>query len=105
MLDHERRRKEAIEASLNKQQCDEEGIDDDGLDWFTSATKKRQENEKKTELRKEYLKIQKREERIRELKEKRQNVKVDVSNIYSANNLLVFYARKAWKCHNLGNAV
>ncbi|CAG0878860.1 unnamed protein product [Darwinula stevensoni] len=75
LLDHERRRKEVIEASLNKQQCDEEGIDEDGLDWFTSATKKRQENEKKAELRKEYQKIQKREERIRELKEKRQNVK------------------------------
>ncbi|CAL4123180.1 unnamed protein product, partial [Meganyctiphanes norvegica] len=48
---------------------------DDGPDWFTAATKRREEQKETIKFREELLKLEKQEQRVRQLRERRQVIK------------------------------
>ena len=70
-LQSERVKKESLEKLVQ----DNSNNENDDEDWFAAATKKQEHNQKRLEAKRELEKIQAREDRIKEIKKKRSDLK------------------------------
>ncbi len=72
---HEEKHKEDLKAEISKfDNVQDESDDDDEEEWISAATKKREKLDKKVELKQELDFLLAKEEKIRELRRRRQTV-------------------------------
>lgn len=71
--EHTVHHKKELEAKVKE--AENECGDDDGPDWFTAATKRREEQKETIKIKEELLQLEKQEQRIKQLRERRQVIK------------------------------